>query len=80
MSAVVGHGEELHIPRENCHAVPFVVDSYGWRAVRMPLVLQVSSLLLWSIPKTKYLSHNAQEFGVRAEFVDLKERGASAYC
>jgi hypothetical protein len=46
MSAVVGHGEELHIPWENCPAVPFVVADYGWLAVQMPLICRVSYLLL----------------------------------
>jgi hypothetical protein len=46
-------------------------------AVNSPSVLSAAL----RFPKiTKYPSHNAQEFGVGAEFVDLKEGGASAYC
>jgi hypothetical protein len=51
MSAVAGHGEELHIPRENCPAVPFAVAGYGWLAVQMPLVCRASCLLLWGSSK-----------------------------
>jgi len=46
MSAVVSHGDELLIPRENCPAVPFVVVHYGWLAVQMPLTRRVPYLLL----------------------------------
>jgi hypothetical protein len=46
MSAVVGHGEALLIPRENCPAVPFVTADYGWLAVEMPLIRGVSYPLL----------------------------------
>jgi hypothetical protein len=46
MSAVVGHGEELHIPREKWNATPFVVNNYGWHAVQMPLIRRVSYLLI----------------------------------
>jgi hypothetical protein len=46
MSVVVGHGEELHITRENCPAAPFVVADYGWLAGQMPLIRRVSCLLL----------------------------------
>jgi hypothetical protein len=46
MPAVFGRGEELHISRENCHAVPFSVADYGWRAFQMPLIRRISCLLL----------------------------------
>jgi hypothetical protein len=46
MSVVVGDGEELYIPRENCPAAPFVVADYVWLAGQMPLIRRVSSLLL----------------------------------
>ena len=46
MSVVVGHGEGLHIPRENCPAVPLVAVYYGWLVGQMPLIRRVSSLLL----------------------------------
>jgi hypothetical protein len=46
MSVVVGHGEELNIPRKNCPAAPFVVADYGWLAGQMLLIRRVSSLLL----------------------------------
>jgi len=46
MSLVVGLGEELHIPRENCLAAPFVVADYTWLAGQIPLIRRVSSLLL----------------------------------
>jgi hypothetical protein len=46
MSALVGHCEELIIPRENFHAVAFVVADYGWRAFQMPLIRRMSYLLL----------------------------------
>jgi hypothetical protein len=46
VSVVVDHGEELHIPQENCPAAPFVVADYGWLAGQIPLIRRVSSLLL----------------------------------
>jgi hypothetical protein len=46
MSVAVGHDEDLHIPRENCPALPFVEADYGWFAGQMPLIRRVFAAAL----------------------------------